>query len=321
MINSAKIIAVVVTYYPSLDALKILLEATFPQVSEIVVIDNTPQPDNSLLGELSQMKNLNFISLNENMGIAYAQNIGIEYAIKRSADCVLLLDQDSVPFADMVSKLLAKFQNGSEKIAAVAPVTIDSRTKIKSYFMVSKFGFPFRYKPTKIPDAALLVNTGFVISSGSLISLRAILDLGGKRSGYFIDHVDTEWCLRARNFGYKLVGVHDAFLNHSLGDEVKLFWLFYTRYIPYHTPLRDYYMFRNTISCLRDIKGMVIWKFLLVSRLFQFCIYFLVFAPERLNRAHLILLGLYHGLIKKDGRFDVLSKKCTPIPKTTLDPR
>lgn len=323
MANPNKIVAIVVAYYPDLHGFKDLLEATSPQVDQVVVVDNTPNSSSDLLACCPKLNNLNLISLGDNFGIAYAQNKGIEWAREAGADYVLLLDQDSVPYPDMVSKLMAYylFDSDGTDIAAVGPVTVDARSGIKSYFLTSRFWLPVRYRPHKKIDPTNLISVSFLISSGSLISMAAISRLGGKRSNYFIDHVDTEWCFRARGEGFKLLGVHNALLRHSLGDTVKRVWFFYSRHVAYHSPLRDYYMFRNTILMLRDVGMHFTWQAFMLIRLLQFAVYFLIFAKERKLRASCMLLGLVHGFRGVDGRLDLATGQCTKIPATTFDPR
>lgn len=323
MTTPPKVVAIVVTYQPDLRALKDLLTATCPQVDSVVLVDNTPYPESNRLNPYPESEKINLISLGDNMGIAYAHNIGIEWANERGADYVLLLDQDSVPYPDMVQKLLANLQcNDALKldVAAAGPSYEDPRTGIRSYFMVSKFGIPHRYKPAKKSQPSNLVLVNFLISSGTLISIRTLLKLGGMRSHYFIDHVDTEWSLRARASGFCLLGVHDALMTHSLGDEVKRVWLFYTRNVACHSPLRDYYMFRNTLLLLRDVEMSVIFQLFLLSRLLQFATYFLIFARDRRQRLRCMLLGLSHGIQGIGGRFDIKTGLCTPIPRTKFDP-
>jgi rhamnosyltransferase len=289
-----------------------------------VLVDNTPNPEKNLISPYPASEKLNLISLGDNMGIAYAHNIGIEWAHDHSADYVLLLDQDSVPCTDMVKKLMATLNSNAARnldIAAAGPAYEDPRTGHRSYFMVSQFGIPYRYKPDKINQPSNLVVVNFLISSGTLIPIGALLNLGGKRSNYFIDHVDTEWCLRARASGFSLLGVHDALMMHSLGDKVKRVWLFYTRSVAYHSSLRDYYMFRNTLLLLRDVKMSVIFQLFLLSRLLQFATYFLIFASDRRQRLRCMLLGLYHGIQGIGGRFDIKTGLCTPIPLTKFDPK
>lgn len=322
MANPKKIVAVAVSFLPDIDDLKSLLEATSPQVTLVVVVDNTPNPNPDLLSCCPKLNNLKLISLGENFGIAYAQNRGIEWAQENGADYVLLLDQDSVPYPDMVSKLMRYYSSddANSHIAAVGPVTVDARSGIKSYFLTSRFWLPVRYRPNK-KKSNNLISVSFLIASGSLINMAVISRMGGKRSSYFIDHVDTEWCFRARQNGFKLLGVHDAFLKHSLGDTVKRVWFLYIRYVAYHSPLRDYYMFRNTIHILRDVKMPFPWQVFMLFRLIQFMVYFLIFAKERKVRLRSMFLGLFHGLKGIDGKLDQSTGLCTKIPITSLDPR
>lgn len=316
-----EIIAVIIGYYPDREVLEKQLNTLSKQCSEIIFIDNTPQNERTNFQLPITEKQILTIPLGNNYGIAYAQNIGIQKAVDKGADYVLLMDQDSIPEAGMVEKLLTTFgSNSSPNIIAAGPSYIDPRSKIKSYFMVSKLGFPFRYKPNKKIEPLIAVNVTFLISSGTLISIPKLLKVGGMRSNYFIDHVDTEWCLRALSKGFALVGLHSAIMEHSLGDKVKRFWLFYLRSVAYHSPLRDYYMFRNTLLMLRDTRIPILWASFLLLRLVQFAAYFLILANNRKERMLAMLLGIKHGIQNVSGEVDLHTGKCTDIPKTLLDP-
>jgi rhamnosyltransferase len=321
--NNQNAIAVVgVIYHPNHKILSQLIDYVSRQAGLIIIVNNSPDVPLSI-GSKSQGTSIETINLDKNYGIAYAQNIGIERAALLGFQYVLLMDQDSIPEVNMVEKLLKVFDmNGAKQsnIIAAGPSYFDPRSKVRSYFMVSKFGFPFRYKPNEKIDYLDYVNVAFLISSGSLISISKLIDIGGMRSNYFIDHVDTEWCLRARSKGFKLIGVHSAIMNHTLGDHIKRFWFFYLRSIAYHSPLRDYYMFRNTILMLRDTKIPFIWSFFLAFRLIQFSLYFLIFSKDRSSRLHSMLLGLKHGFQNIDGEVNLETGSCTRIPNTNLDP-
>lgn len=322
MLNANNLIAIVVTYNPCLSALDALLDATAAQVHSIVIVDNTPGKNDDLLLRYSARKAIHQIHLATNMGIAYAHNVGLEWASQQGADYVLILDQDSVPQINMVQKLMANINSDAAKklkIIATGPAYEDSRTGLRSYFMVSKFGIPYRYKPKSISSNKLVL-VNFLISSGSLINMQALIDVGGMRSNYFIDHVDTEWCLRARAKGYHLVGSHDALMHHSLGDKVRRIWFFYMRNVAYHSPLRDYYMFRNTLLMLRDVEMSVFFKIFLISRLVQFASFFLLFSSKKRQRLKFMLSGLNHGIKHTSGRLDLETGFCVPVPKTSFDP-
>ena len=323
MNKSPKVVAVVVAFRPEPRALKEVITATANQVLDVVVVDNTPSPSPDLLACCPDQTNLHLISLGDNLGVAHAQNVGIEWAQARGADFVLLLDQDSQPDPDMVGRLLTEIQSANlqgGKTAAIGPVSVDARTGVRSYFMTTRLGFPFRSHPGEDGDDQAPVLVTFLISSGTLISMESLLAVGGMRGRYFIDLVDTEWGMRARAKGYDVLGSVRASMRHTLGDSVRRIWLLRMRNVPYHSPLRDYYQFRNTLLMLRDVSMSIPWRIRSVFRLLPLAIYFLLLAPERRSRLSCMLLGIYHGLRDVGGRLDQATGRCTEIPSTRMDP-
>lgn len=318
--NNKKVLAAVVTYNPCNDSLSKLVAETKEQVDEMVIIDNSPLHSFNL--NPSKEMSLKIIHLADNMGIAYAQNIAIEYAIKQKFDYILFLDQDSVPTPHMVNTLVKCFCELcaiGHKVAITAPVNVDTRTHVESPFLVLKNGYPVRESKKGPSEASRVTEACFLISSGSLVSLEAIQAIGGNKSGYFIDHVDTEWCMRAIRAGYKLYGINSAKLIHAIGDHAQVIPLMKNKQVAHHAPYRDYYMFRNTIFCIKDVSGLYSMKLFLILRLFYFCLFFITFAPNRLLRMRMILLGLLHGLTGLDGKLNVESSHCMAIPKSNIE--
>lgn len=312
--------AVIVSYNPDLTRLKDLVEAVALQVAGVVIVDNASNIDSSVILDDSGVHNVFVINLPENYGIAAAQNIGIERAIQRGATYIYLSDQDSLPSSSIIAELLSAFPSGSKApVAAVGPATVDERTGQVSFFVVERSGMPRRWKQiVDGEDTKKTVEVGFLISSGTLLSVEAIKHIGGMRSRYFIDHVDTEWCFRARKMGYLLLGMPKARLTHRLGDEVKRVWFFGMRQVMYHSPLRDYYMFRNTLLMLRDVSMSWCWRGYLIWRLVQFAGYFLVFAANREVRLQRMLLGLLHGFRGLGGRFEPETGLCRDVPVVSM---
>jgi rhamnosyltransferase len=306
-VSDSVIIAIVTTFNPKKNELIDLLNALREQVASIIVVDNASDLDIFIIVNQVKSRDIEVLKMPQNLGIAAAQNAGIEHAMTLGAHYVLLSDQDSLPSATMVKELfevltLHSQPNKLMRLAAVGPATVDSRTGRTSFFVVEKYGFPRRWKlSNNVKICPRYVEVGFLIASGTLIPINVIRHIGMMRSEYFIDHVDTEWCFRAKAFGYILLGVPTARLQHSLGDAVKTIWFLGTRQIMYHTPLRDYYMFRNTLLMLRETQMSLIWKLHFLIRLFQFAVYFLIFSNDRKQRAINMFKGFVHGYLGKSG--------------------
>ena len=323
MSKSPKVVGIVVTYQPNVDTLIAVLESSSPQVDDLVVVDNTPNPNKALLSCCPKLNNLHLVTLGDNLGIAYAHNVGIEWAYDHHADFVLLLDQDSCPQLGMVNSLKQALESSSKdqhNPIATGPAYFDPRTGKHARFMISRYGLPLKDRPDKKGMTGKRSIVSLLISSGTLIAMPHLLKVGGKRTEYFIDNVDTEWCLRVRSRGYSIVGVYDAMMEHTLGDEVRHVWFFHHRYISIHSPLRYYYIFRNTLLMLGDVEIGPIWRLFFIYRLFQYLIFFMLFSQARLPRLRLMFLGISHGLRRISGRLDPNTGRCTPIPKTKFDP-
>jgi rhamnosyltransferase len=252
----ANVAAVVVTYNPSIEMLLRLLKATSTQVGRILVVDNGSDDAERVVRMVSTISNAEFTGLRKNMGIAYAQNVGILIAYRYGVDFVLTLDQDSVPDHDMVKKLFAVFNQlqGSERIAAVGPLLLDESTQLPLPFFSYRNGRKERTIPTAGSE---ILNVECLVSSGTLLSMSAIVEVGLMREELFISYVDVEWCLRARSHGFQVLGCCAATMTHNLGERrLKI-----GRYlIPLHSPLRHYYVFRSGIYMQRLSNISAVWK-------------------------------------------------------------
>ncbi|MFT3944835.1 MAG: glycosyltransferase family 2 protein [Ancrocorticia sp.] len=110
--TAARVVAVVVTYRPE-DDCRELLDALGAQCAAVVVIDNGSgaQFVAGLAGACAA-SGAEFVGLSQNVGIAAAQNCGIERARELGATHVLLSDDDSLPPENMVARLLEGFTVG-----------------------------------------------------------------------------------------------------------------------------------------------------------------------------------------------------------------
>ena len=90
-----KIDAVVVLYNPVKNVLE-NIKTYSPVVNKVYVIDNSTNVDEELVKLIQkEIKNLEYVSLNGNQGIAKALNVGLKKAIDDKADYCLTMDQDS----------------------------------------------------------------------------------------------------------------------------------------------------------------------------------------------------------------------------------
>lgn len=294
-----KVAAVIVTHQPAPDKLRELLSAVASQVSFSVVVDNGSNFNVLQFVESAYPGIVSCIALKYNLGIALAQNIGISRAREMGADYVLLSDQDSVPHHSMVRVLLAaleKICTTEKSLACVGPRYLDDRQRNPPPF-IRVIGLALKRCHCTAEDS--IVPVDYLISSGCLIPMKVLEQVGGMREDLFIDYVDIEWGLRARHAGVQSYGVCSAHMEHNLGDSpIRLFG----KHIPLHTPLRHYYHFRNAVLLYKESWIPLNWKLVDGWRLCLKYVFYSLFAKPRLAHWQMMSLGVWHGLVGKTGK-------------------
>ncbi|MCG8158726.1 rhamnosyltransferase [Brenneria goodwinii] len=246
--DTLQIFSVIVTYNPEINNVTKLVNDLKKQKVVPVIIDNgtLDQTNLSTLSALCQV-----IRLDENFGIAKAQNIGISHVKEMGGKYVLFFDQDSEINDSFVTEIINDYiyisnDIGRDKIAAIGPVFTDSRYGFFYKFIkLDKFGFRTKIDPNGIDKP---FEVSLIISSGSLISVNMIDNIGMMDEDLFIDYVDTEWCLRAISKGYKIYAATSAKMSHAIGDKMVKLFIFN---IPVHSPTRRYYRIRNAFLLYR----------------------------------------------------------------------
>jgi rhamnosyltransferase len=251
------IASVTIAFNPEPAFLLRQLEALAAQVDAAIIVDNGSSPPVAQLLPGS-MEHVRIVRLPANEGVAHGFNVGIAQARAGGAECVLLLDQDSVPADGMVRLLeraLDEHLARGERVAAVGPRICDPRDRVDLPFV--QLGW-LRNRHRRARYDGEVIACDFLISSGALVPLQALDGLGAFEDDLFIDNVDLEWCCRARSRGYSLYGVTGAVLEHRLGDG--------RRRVPggghiiVHPPERLYYMTRNRFLLYRREYMPLKWK-------------------------------------------------------------
>ena len=229
--------AVVVTYNPENHLLMSQYLSVSRQVDNVIYVDNGSEC------KIAFPNDCTVISNGQNLGLGKAQNIGIRTAISQGADFILLLDQDSLPDSDMVQKLMQVYDECKKKtkIAIVGP------SLKNAYKSSAPDGYGLLISGCRICKVGLqrCTEVSYCISSGSLIPVEALKDVGYIEEKLFIDGMDLEWCLRARNKGYSVIQTALTALTHRLGEGSD-------DRIMSHSPFREYFIVRNDVWISRQ---------------------------------------------------------------------
>lgn len=154
------------------------------------------------------------------------------------------------------------------------------------------------------PDATRPnLETLSLITSGMLVPLRVLDQVGPMREDFFVDHVDIEWCHRARYAGFHLFATVHAHMIHRMGEERLRIWLFGWRFMNGYRPLRLYYQYRNFIYMFRLPHVPMWWKLRACRYWVGEAYAHLIFASDRLTSLRMIAHGCLDGLIGRLGPY------------------
>jgi rhamnosyltransferase len=286
------ICAVVVTRNPDAGLFS-RMEQVRAQVDRAVLVDNgSGDLCVSRLRELATSLRVHLILNGANEGVARALNQGAQYAEEQQYRWVLALDQDTSVAADMVDSLLAVYQEFPDKARLAV---------IGSNYTDPVHGRPAAANPDGNHSWGEEVKT--VITSGSLISLDALNEIGGFRDEFFVDCVDLEYCLRARSKGFRIALSSRPLMQHCIGNLTEHHLPWKATGTTNHPPQRQYFIARNTVLLACEYLGREpTWVLSTLWSRMKSLLLICLFEKERLQKLKHALIGTLDGVRKKTNR-------------------
>lgn len=236
-----RVAAIIVTYHPNRNDLFQNIESFIDDVDAVLVWRNSEES----LDYLNRWKEkIHFIGEGNNEYIATPLNKAVNWCDENNYDYLLTMDQDSC-WDDFHGFLTFVKSHIDNRISIYAP-NINSQI-------------------SNIDQQIFDVET--VITSGSLIQVKAARKIGCFKESYKIYWVDGEFCYRARLQGYRVVVLPSFCLRHQLGKQTKTILGYYTSN---YSPIVYYFMFRNMFWMHREHgKGAVSMRCILYTSLYN----------------------------------------------------
>lgn len=240
--------AIIVVYRADADPAPLLqqLRAT---VAHTVLVDNTPG-GHPALTRLTDSPTLTRLHNANRGGLAGAYNRALDWLggpaspLDTPPAQIVLLDEDSdaAALAGLLADPAVQARLAREDTAAVAPAYRDRATGLRGkHLQLDRWHL--RYLPRKVSG---IVPVSFVINSMSVWRLAALRTIGPFNEGLAIDHVDTEYCLRARQAGLQVYLAGDHEFAHSIGQRTRFTLFGRQMQAGGHPPNRRYLIGRNT---------------------------------------------------------------------------
>lgn len=227
----------------TIECLDSLKKITYPNY-EITLVDN-----GSTDGSVECLKKLypkiEIIENQKNFGFAEGNNIGIKKAIIKRTDYVLLLNNDTIVEKEFLDKLI-QVAESDPNIGIVGPTIYYYNDVNKIQSAGTKISLKtgtiktFRLNKNDLGEYNNITDVDSVTGCALLAKSELFENIGYLIKEYFAYWEETEWCIRARKKGYKVMYVPQAKVWHKGGSSSKKISGFHE----YHTA-------RNMLWCVR----------------------------------------------------------------------
>lgn len=231
-----------------------------------------------------QIPNSCYLPNKANLGIAAAQNVGIEYAKKNGFEHIVFFDQDTEVPRDYCKSILNEYLKIKQ--------TIDNLCMVGPIIVNKENGNIYKNDDPSI-DADYSI-ASVLISTGTLVEIGAMSRIGKMDESLFIDGVDFEWCWRAKSMGYCCARTHNVYLPHKVGGKDCSFGGYP---IIISAPIRYFYQYRNYLILIRRRYVPFSWKVKSgIRKLFELLLVPIFAESSKLQILKYMLKGIAAGL-------------------------
>src|SRR5262245_10945590 len=197
---------------------------TYPNVTP-VVIDNASQ-DDTVAAVQARHPQLTILAQRRNLGYAGGNNAGIRWALEYGADYVQLINSDTEVTPELTGELV-RVAETDPHIAVVGcrNLLMEDPARLWGAYSTITYG-PFLVRSDGAgaadgPRWQQVRDVDAVIGNGYLWRRAALEQIGLLDEAFFGYHEDVEWCVRARQAGWRVVYAGSAAIVHRGGSSSK----------------------------------------------------------------------------------------------------
>lgn len=193
---------------------------------DIYLVDNHSKPEELTLLEKNLRNQVFFIKSKKNLGFAGANNLGIKQALKNSYKYLFLLNPDTlIEDASFFSKIETEMSTSNADI--IGPLVRYYPDKDRIYFAG---GFVNRCTGLTIMKSKGLniskisssdnFECDFITGCSILIKREVFEEIGFLPEEYFLYFEETDFCLKAKNSGFRVVFTPKTYIFHKVSSSI-----------------------------------------------------------------------------------------------------
>lgn len=272
-----RILGIVITYKPNIGLMIKNIERYVTNIDTLIIWINTPSMSMNdfanLFCDKYYFKKLILMGDNVNRGLSYPLNYARKYAIDNCYDYLLTMDQDSyIVNFDYYINTIEKYDNHNCIYCMRINDDVDYSNECDENYDL--------------------------INSGSIYGILALQKIGTFNELFFVDGIDTEYCIRAILCNIKIYMINNAKIIQSFGDH-REYNIWGKKYVISNYSYRRLYgiIFSNVVM-FREFP--IKWKMYILKRLsylwgLNLLLKILVYESDKIIKIKAILKGYKDG--------------------------
>jgi GT2 family glycosyltransferase len=186
--------------------------------NQVIVLDNS-STDGSVGAIQEAFPTVSIVSLDRNLGYAGNNNVGIEIALKRGADWIFILNEDTYQASDCISRLV-EAGNSQAKVGILGPLVYHASEPSIIQSAGGKLDRAWRawHLGQNEPDQGQFSaphRVDWVSGCAILVRRDVIEQVGSLDARFFYYWEETDLCIRASKGSWKILNIPQAKLWHK----------------------------------------------------------------------------------------------------------
>lgn len=258
---------IILNYKNAKDTLSLLdsIESTNQIPHKIFVVDNASEDDSVSILKKSLKEDQTLIVSKKNDGYANGNNQGIQAAVKEGYNYFLILNNDTLVTDNLFLQLINFLQKNPD-VGIVGPgiCTYENPKILESAGSLVNFNTGKIVRLYNSNNVSSIknkeINCDYVGGACLAFSKSLIDSIGLIPENYFLFFEETEWCIKAKKNGFKIICLGNSLIIHKGSATINHF-----------TGLSEYYTYRNLVLFIKR-NGSLKNKMIFYPYIFSFAI-------------------------------------------------
>ncbi len=276
-------------YEDTIECINSLREISYKNYKIVVVDNNSANQSVDILN--NAFLDVEIVQAGKNLGFAGGCNIGINLALENRAEYVLLINNDTVVDKDFLAEMISSFKNNNSVGIVGGKIynyynknLIDSAGGYVDFFRFVTVNYSVSQEIPRCEQEA-----DYISGCLMLIKTEIFHKVGVLPEEYFMYYEDTDFCVKVKESGYKILCNSRAIIYHKIskssGGESSSFA------IKYNVRNRLIFM-RKYKYKISKIKYFAALLYFYITRFVRIILYFI---KGDTDRANAIIEGIKEG--------------------------